>query len=384
MTVPSDQMVLTNTNIVLPNEILRGSVLIKKGIIADISEGESYVPSKINLEEDYLIPGLIELHTDNLERHCTPRPKVYWPFSSAVIAHDAEMAAAGITTVFDAIAAGGAIENDARDTMLIEAANAILESINSGVMRATHYLHMRCEVSNPRVLEFFEPFKDEPLVKLVSLMDHTPGQRQFADENQLRIYYQGKYGLSENEFKNMIVERKKLHDLFSNKNRKTIAKVCNERKIITATHDDATREHILEAADLGATISEFPTTLEAAAVAHEKGVKTVMGGPNVVRGGSHSGNVSASELAQANVLDALSSDYVPSSLLLGAFKFHDDLETTLPEAITMVTKNPAEMAGFKDRGQISIGNRADLVQVRRINNQTPIARQTWCLGTRIA
>ena len=380
----SNEIILTNTNIILSNEIIYGSVKIRDGCISEIDDQPTSIKNSIDLEGDFLLPGLIELHTDNLERHCVPRPSVLWPFRSAVIAHDAEIASAGITTVFDAIAVGGAMLNKDRDTVLIDAADAVRDAVTDKVLRVDHYLHMRCEVASTNVIESFNNFYEEPLVQLVSLMDHTPGERQFVDEAKLKIYYQGKYGLSDSEFDKMVIERKELQAKYSKKHRLEISSICKNIGVTTATHDDATEAHIKEAITLGATISEFPTTVAAASAASNAGMSTIMGGPNVVRGGSHSGNVSAADLSDKGLLDALSSDYVPSSLLYGAFLLSDKQGLSLPDAIATVTTNPARMANFNDRGEIKAGLRADLIQVKRSTDGTPIVRKTFKLGERVA
>ena len=380
----SHEIILTNANIVLSNEIIYGSVKIRDGCISEIDDQPTSTKNGIDLEGDFLLPGLIELHTDNLERHCVPRPSVLWPFRSAVIAHDAEIASAGITTVFDAIAVGGAMLNKDRDTMLIDAADAVRDAVTDKVLRVDHYLHMRCEVASTNVIELFNNFCEEPLVQLVSLMDHTPGERQFVDEAKLKVYYQGKYGLSDSEFDKMVIERKELQAKYSKKHRLEISSMCKNIGVTIATHDDATEAHIKEAITLGATISEFPTTVAAASAASNAGMSTIMGGPNVVRGGSHSGNVSAADLSDKGLLDALSSDYVPSSLLYGAFLLSDKQGLSLPDAIATVTTNPARMANFNDRGKIKAGFRADLIQVKRCTDGTPIVRKTFKLGERVA
>jgi alpha-D-ribose 1-methylphosphonate 5-triphosphate diphosphatase len=380
----SNEIILTNTNIILSNEIIYGSVKIRDGCISEIDDQPTSIKNGIDLEGDFLLPGLIELHTDNLERHCVPRPNVLWPFRSAVIAHDAEIASAGITTVFDAIAVGGAMLNKDRDTVLIDAADAVRDAVTDKVLRVDHYLHMRCEVASTNVIELFNNFCEEPLVQLVSLMDHTPGERQFVDEAKLKVYYQGKYGLSDSEFDKMVIERKELQAKYSKKHRLEISSICKNIGVTTATHDDATEAHIKEAITLGATISEFPTTIAAASAARAAGMTTIMGGPNVVRGGSHSGNVSAADLSDKGLLDALSSDYVPSSLLYGAFLLSDKQEISLPDAIATVTTNPARMANFNDRGEIKVGLRADLIQAKRCEDGTPIIRQTLKSGQRVA
>ena len=383
--VGMSELTLTNARVVLADAVIdRGTVHVRDGVIAEVSEGPSGLAAALDLDGDFLMAGLVELHTDNMEKHVVPRPKVHWPVASALLAHDAQIAAAGITTVFDAIAVGGAIDNDDREVMLAESADAVRRFVASGLLRAEHFLHMRCEVPNPRALELYHPFENEPLVRLVSLMDHTPGQRQFVDADKLKVYYVGKYGLTDGQFAEMVSRRQGYQEKYADRHRRTIAAATRARGIVLASHDVATEAHIEEAAGLGLTISEFPTTVEAARAARARGMTTIMGGPNVVRGGSHSGNVSASELAAAGLLDALSSDYVPASLLHGALMLHDEQRISLPDAVATVTRNPARMVGLDDRGEIAVGRRADLIQVRRIDGGVPVVRSTWRQGARVA
>lgn len=377
------EMILSNARLVLADEVVRGTVQVSGGRIASFDSGGTALTGAEDLDGDYLMPGLIELHTDNLERHIQPRPKVNWPTSSALLAHDAQVAAAGITTVLDAIAVGGTLTEDIRDRIVRESAEAIRSFREADLLRADHHLHMRCEVAHKDVLRLFEPFKDDPLVRLVSLMDHTPGQRQFVNLDKLRVYYQGKHAMSDAEFERMIVDRKAAQELYSDRHRRTLVEMALSAGHTIASHDDATQEHIDEAAELGLTISEFPTTMAAAHAAHAKGLTTIMGGPNVVRGGSHSGNVSAGDLAEAGVLDALSSDYVPSSLLHGALMLHERHGMTLPGAIATVTRNPADMIGLDDRGRIAAGTRADLIRVKRLDDGVPVVRRTWREGRQV-
>ena len=248
----STEQIFTNATLVLPDETKVGTLVIKDGLISDISFENTSIPRAEDLNKNYLLPGLVEVHTDNLERHCLPRPGVKWPLTAAVLSHDAELAAAGITTVLDAIAVGGDIRtNEARATMLLDAANAVKEAVGNNILRIDHHLHLRCEVPMPNVLELFEPFKTEKLVRLVSLMDHTPGERQFVNQEKQRIYYQGKYSMSDDEYEEFVENKKHLQIKYSEKHRQEIAKMCRENSIIIATHDDATASHIMEGIALG-------------------------------------------------------------------------------------------------------------------------------------
>ena len=378
----STEQVLANARIVLDDEVVHGSVRMQDGKIADIASGPTDAGGRHDLEGDYLLPGLVELHTDNLEKHLTPRPKVRWPVTPALMAHDTDVSAAGITTVLDAVRIGDTSEAYG----LVERVREILDHINTarahGILRAEHLIHLRCEIGGDHAAEMFEEFQNDPLVRLVSVMDHTPGQRQFRNLEHWKVYYQGKYGLDDDGIAALVAERKERQARNADRNRDAIVAACRALDLVLATHDDTTPAHIDEAVEMGATISEFPTTVEAAAAARKRELGTIAGAPNVVRGGSHSGNVAALELAERGLLDALSSDYVPASLLHSTFIMHDRLEITLPDAVGRVARNPARMVGLDDRGEIAIGKRADLV---RVDNRVgvPVVRQVWRLGQRV-
>ncbi|KRA55884.1 alpha-D-ribose 1-methylphosphonate 5-triphosphate diphosphatase [Devosia sp. Root635] len=379
-TVALGELVLTNARIVLANEVLEGSVRVDGGIITDIG-----APSRsgVDLDGDYLIPGLVELHTDHLETHYAPRPKVRWNPVAAVQAHDAQIAASGITTVLDAIRIGLDEDTDVSAAEMRVMAGAIRAGMDAGRLRAEHYIHLRCEVSAPDCLDSFLAIKDDKLVRLASLMDHAPGQRQFASLDAYKVYYQGKTKMSDAELDAFTARRNAQSLAHSGKHRRQISQMCHDQGIVLASHDDATRAHVEEAVDLGLHIAEFPTTLEAARASRQAGLSILMGGPNVVRGGSHSGNVSARALAEADLLDILSSDYIPFSMLQSAFSLADNVEAiSLSKAIQLVTKRPAEAAGFHDRGEIAVGKRADFVHLR-VEDGIPVVLTVWRQGRRV-
>jgi alpha-D-ribose 1-methylphosphonate 5-triphosphate diphosphatase len=229
----------------------------------------------------------------------------------------------------------------------------------------------------------FEPLLEEPHLKQVSLMDHTPGQRQWHDIDKYRTFPRGRTEASEEEFQALIERRIGEQELYADQHREAILALVRGRPITLASHDDTTVEHVEEAAAGGITISEFPTTHAAAEAARAHGISVVMGAPNLVLGGSHSGNVSAQRLVEHGLLDALSSDYVPVSMLHGAFQLHHQLGMPLPQAIAPVSRNPAAMIGLDDRGTIAAGLRADLVRARLIAD-TPSVIAVWRHGERVA
>tara|TARA_Y100000588_G_scaffold394949_1_gene518578 strand:- start:2281 stop:3414 length:1134 start_codon:yes stop_codon:yes gene_type:complete len=376
-------MIITNVNLVLENEVVRGSVELRDGVIANMSDSTSQLPNAFDGENGFLMPGLIELHTDNLEKYFTPRPKVNWPPFSAMSAHDTQLIGSGITTVLDAVALGDYRDGNRQENLDLFI-NTVAESQKRGLTRAEHRLHLRCEVPHSTTVGLFERYVNMPEVQLVSLMDHAPGQRQFVNLDKYRTYYQGKYNMDDAEMaafeKDQIVKSER----WSKQNRDEICRQCRELGIPTASHDDAISAHVTESKDLGMVIAEFPTTVEAAKRSHELGLKIMMGAPNVIRGGSHSGNVAAHELASLGVLDILSSDYYPVSLLDAVFTLVNDERNSLDvaQAVKLATLNPAQALGLNDRGVIAEGKRADLVLARRVDDHQLVSR-VWREGNKV-
>ena len=357
---------------------------MQEGRIYAFAESQSRQPGALDGEGGWLLPGLIELHTDNLDKFFTPRPKVDWPAHSAMSSHDALMVASGITTVLDAVAIGDVRDGGDRLENLEKMINAVEETQKRGLNRAEHRLHLRCELPHHTTLPLFEKLVDREPVTLVSLMDHSPGQRQFANREKYREYYQGKYQLSGEQMERFEEEQMALAAAWSQPNRQAIAAMCRERQIALASHDDATHEHVAESHQLGSVIAEFPTTLAAAQASRQHGMNVLMGAPNIVRGGSHSGNVAAHQLAASGLLDILSSDYYPASLLDAAFRIadSDDNAFTLAQAIRLVSKHPAQALGLHDRGVIAEGKRADLVLAHRRGEHVHIDH-VWRQGKRV-
>jgi alpha-D-ribose 1-methylphosphonate 5-triphosphate diphosphatase len=378
------EKLLTNARIVLADRVINGTLAVKGGIISDIGEGLARSPAALDCEGDLIVPGLIELHTDNLERHIMPRPEAYWPADAAVMGHDREIAAAGITTVFNALCVGEVHSRSMRVQLLNEMSDAIEAQMASGALKVDHYFHWRCEISFGGMLDLLEPLMSYPRLRLLSVMDHTPGQRQFMDLSTYRMYYQGKFRMSDAEMQEFIDARIADQQMHGAKNRAAVVAYGRERDIRLASHDDATPAHVEEALGDGMVIAEFPTTAEAAAASHQGGMNVLMGAPNVVRGRSHSGNVSARALSELGVLDILSSDYVPGSLLYGALLLATgEKAIALPDAIATVTRNPALAVGLTDRGDIAPGKRADLVRCKPTQG-APIVRDVWREGEKVA
>jgi alpha-D-ribose 1-methylphosphonate 5-triphosphate diphosphatase len=304
---------------------------------------------------------------------------VYWNPIAAVVSYDGQLATSGITTVLDSLRVG---RDDATDEGTL--AKAIASARDADLLRADHFLHLRCEVPMPNALDELRVLIDRPEVRLMSLMDHTPGQRQFRDEGKLRDYYRGKGGKSDAELDVMFERRVVFQKAHAATNLRAIVAQAQAHEIPLASHDDTTDENVSDAIRDKVSVAEFPTTMEAARALHKADIAILMGAPNVVRGGSHSGNIAAVDLAREGLLDILSSDYVPSSLLMGALQLPRHVPAIdLAAAVRTVTKAPAEAVGLHDRGEIAAGKRADVIRVH-VAGDVPVVRAVWREGRRVA
>ncbi|MBI5907608.1 MAG: alpha-D-ribose 1-methylphosphonate 5-triphosphate diphosphatase, partial [Burkholderiales bacterium] len=202
-----NQRIIRNARIVTADEEFTGSLTVEDGIIRSVDRGDTSAPGAEDWAGDWLLPGLVELHTDNLEKHLVPRPGVLWNAHSAMMVHDAQCAAAGITTVLDSVVIGDMDQGGTRCQTQHASIAALRQCRDEGLMRVEHLLHLRCELSAPDILEVFQQYADDPLLKLVSVMDHTPGQRQWRDLKSYRRYSERNTRFSDEEFEAMIAQR---------------------------------------------------------------------------------------------------------------------------------------------------------------------------------
>jgi alpha-D-ribose 1-methylphosphonate 5-triphosphate diphosphatase len=376
-------MLITNARVVTATEDFIGSVEIRDGRIASLDSGTTRVPRAEDWDGDFLLPGLVELHTDNLEKHLEPRPGVRWPAMPALIIHDTQVASSGITTVFDAMGIGDFDGKWARAEGVKAVTAALRHAREQNLLRADHFLHIRCELACDNMLEVAAPYLGDPTLRLLSIMDHTPGQRQWMDVEKFRTYTQRNQRWSDEYLAEEVRKRQNMQIRNSERNRRELLKVARDLHIPLASHDDTLAEHIDEAVQYGISISEFPTTAVAASAARAQGLGIIMGAPNLVRGESHSGNISALDLARLDLLDCLSSDYVPHALLHASFLLRDLAGWSIARGIATSTRNPARLVGLDDRGEIAIGQRADFVRVRELE-RVPVPLATWREAVRIA
>jgi alpha-D-ribose 1-methylphosphonate 5-triphosphate diphosphatase len=378
------ETVIGNARIVLADRVIeRGWIACAGGRIAEMGEGNA-PDSFEDATGDLVMPGMIELHTDHLEAHYVPRPKVFWDPVAAVVSYDGQLATCGITTVLDSLRVWREDGLD-RDGQVGVLAAAIASAREADLLRADHFLHLRCEIPMPDVVDDARQLIDRPDVRLMSLMDHTPGQRQFRDEAKLRDYYRGKGGgMTDAELDVLFERRSAYQKAYAAANMRDIVALAHQYRIPLASHDDTTEENVGDAIRDRVAVAEFPTTIEAARGLHHAGIDILMGAPNVVRGGSHSGNIAAVDLAREGLLDILSSDYIPSSLLMAALQLPQRVPAIdLASAVRTVTKTPAEAVGLNDRGEIAPGKRADLIRVH-VARDVPVVRSVWREGRRVA
>ena len=372
---------LTNARIVLPGAVIHGTVVLDGASIAEVQQGGSQGAGAVDLDGDYLIPGVVDLHTDNLERQVQPRSNARWPSRSAMVAHDAQCAAAGVTTVLDALCLGDlGFEKDRIRTFLEGVADGDALA-GTGLLKSDHFLHLRCELPAADLMELLDPVADHARVRMISLMDHCPGVGQYADLDRYRAMRR-REGSDGETIERRIVELTALRARYRDANRAALLERVRPGGIVLASHDDRTQDEVDENQRDGIRISEFPVSMTAAKAARAHGMEVIAGAPNIVRGGSHSGNVAAADLVREGAVDAFASDYVPSSLVEAAFACARTELASLPASVALITDRPARMAALDDRGRIEPGLRADLVRLR-VHEGLPVVRQVWRAGERV-
>ena len=377
-------LIFANATILSENREFTGQITIENGLITSVEETSSIPFGAEDCHGDYISPGLIELHTDNLERHLEPRPEVNWPVRSAVLAHDSELASTGITTVFDAIRVGSIISNKkARfDRYARQTASVINALVVEGAMKISHFIHLRAETCSETLIDELDEFNTNDRVRMISLMDHTPGQRQFRDISQLEKYISDKHKMDRSQLHDYFEFQINLQARLGPRHAEATVDKAKLFNALLASHDDTTIKDVNDSKKNGTGLAEFPTTLEAAQACRDHGIAIMMGAPNLIRGGSHSGNIAASKLDDLGLLDVLSSDYVPSSLLLGAI-FLGLRRGNMASGISTVTSAPAKAAGLNDRGVIKTGFRADLLRFK-VNDDLAIIKAVYSKGNRVS
>lgn len=353
---------ITNARVVLADSIIEeGSVLIDDGKIVTINPKNVTEDVKvIDLEGKVLMPGMIDLHCDALEKEVEPRANVYFPLDFACAQADKRNANAGITTVYHAVSFAHEELGVRNNNFAADIARAVHEWQPHGLV--DNRVHCRYEITDETGLPVLKKLLEDNAMHLISMMDHTPGQGQFKDMAAYRDYLTRTYKKTADEV-DVIVERKLEAASGAFGRMQELAFCAHEAGISVASHDDDSVERVETMNGIGADISEFPITLEAAQAARAAGMSTIFGAPNILRGKSQSGSMKAIDAIHAGVADCLCADYSPASLIVSIFKIPELSDLDLPAAIRLVTLNPAKAAQLGDRGEIAVGKRADLIAV---------------------
>ena len=379
------ETVLTNARLVLEDAVTHGTVVLSEGTIRAVDGGRTAIPGAVDCEGDLVMPGLVELHTDNLERHIQPRPGVDWPHAAAILAHDRELASCGITTVFDALRVGTLRSSTGMgyDAYARDLATEIKAVRDVDALKISHHIHLRAEICSQSLVDELDSFGPEDRVGLVSLMDHTPGQRQFADPDKLRAYIQGRKGLTANQFNIYCEELRGYQRDFGATHEAAAVAAARRFGAALASHDDTTEAQVAVSADHGVALAEFPTTEAAARACRARGIAVMMGAPQRDPPAARIPATSPPpRWPRPGCSTSLSSDYVPSALLLAAMRLAV-LTGDLPGAVATVTAAPARAVGLTDRGGIAPGQRADLLRVR-MQDGVPGIQSVWSAAERVA
>lgn len=373
------QFLFTNATVILPDRVVEeGWVVIDRGRIGAIGRGaHPYAATmpQFDLDGAYLLPGLIDLHCDAIEKLVQPRPGVEIEAGIALHAADRLLLGCGVTCQFHALSLDDAEFGVRSDRFVSDFLHRLSAEQHCG---ARHLVHARVEVSSERGLEALKTMLGHPLLRLVSIMDHSPGQGQYTTEAAFRNYVAKTTGRSDAEIDELLARKRAAQSDVPNRIRQVIA-WATKYGLPVASHDDDTPERVAQWLELGVKIAEFPTTLAAAQAAHAAGMAVGMGAPNVLRGKSSGGNLSALTAIEAGVVDWLCADYYPASLLPVIFRLADRGTLSLPAAVALVSRNPACAAGIDHLiGSIQPGLIADLIVVRRMPD--PVVQQVFVNG----
>jgi alpha-D-ribose 1-methylphosphonate 5-triphosphate diphosphatase len=343
--------------VVTPERVVDGGVRIEGDRIVDVGAVDGDADTVIDADGRLVIPGLVDLHGDDIEGHLHPRSGARMSLPMALASADRANISAGITTKFHAIS----FELDEAADRSPALARTLTDAITgTGDLLADHRLHARCEVSQRECVDAVLEIVGNGDADLVSVMSHIPGKGQFRDVETFREYYENAPDHTVEEAEEMIETRADISMSALRERVDRVVEAAHDAGAVTASHDDEDPAEVERLADSGVDITEYPITLGTAERAAEVGMTTAMGAPNLVRGESQWGNLSTADAIDAGVVDVLVADYHPPSLLAAAFV---DTGEPLPTRVRRVTASPADAVGLDDRGRIEAGARADLLVV---------------------
>lgn len=372
-----NRTLLTNARVVFYNETRdKVAVLIENGVITALDPEVAGDVRIVDLSGRLLMPGIVDLHCDALEKEVEPRPNVHFPLDFACAQADKRNAAAGITTVYHALSFANHELGVRNNAFAADIARAVCDWQAHALI--DNRVHARYEITDETAPPILTALLENRHAHMISFMDHTPGQGQFKDVAAFRAYLAKTYKTSESELDGILVSKASAARNAAGRV-EAVAAVARRLGISIASHDDDTPDKVDAVAALGAVISEFPINLETARAARAKGLATLYGAPNVLRGKSQSGSMRALDAVIEGVADCLCGDYSPAALLPSVLRLPELAGIGLHEAIALVTRNPARAAGLHDRGEIAVGMRADLVAVKTLGG-LPQAERVWVHG----
>lgn len=385
-------IIITNGKLVLPERIIEGyDLIIDEHCIHDIIKTEerdiSIVGELIDAKGSYVTPGFIDIHSDYIEHIASPRPTSLMDFTLAIHEAERELLSHGVTTMFHSLSLyklrQETIKPIRQKENVRKLINLISETHNKKHL-VRHRFHARFEVDNIESIDELKSYINEGKVDMLSFMDHTPGQGQFNNiEGYKKMAMQYDNQLTEERVDELIKIRKEIPKLTA-EDCKEIAELAKSKNVSIASHDDDSIEKLAIIKEFGTTISEFPITLEVAKKAHEMGLYTMAGAPNVMLGGSHSGNLAAYEAIDCGFIDILCSDYYPASILHSVFKLNKDYGHDLAEMFKLVTINPAKAVNIYDEvGSLEKGKRADILIIEKIEDDFPVITSCFVDGAHV-
>lgn len=353
------QTIIRSTNILVNGAFTSADIVIQGEIITAVKPYKS-LDVAIDLGERRIVPGFVDLHSDAIEKEIEPRPGARFPTAMAVIELDKKLSMAGITTMYHAIGFNDEALHKGRGT---EQANELIQEIyeaNKQHLGVDNFIHVRFEITSDGSVSTIKKLIEENKVDMLSIMDHSPGQGQFKTLESWKHHHLKCYQLEENEVEEYLKDK-------ASKDKVTIVEDLVqfglEHNLPVLSHDDDCQEKLDTLKGLGITFSEFPLSVEVAQQAKSLGIATGMGAPNVVRGGSQSGNIAAKELINKRVCDYLCSDYHPASMLLSPYRLKEDVNLPLEDGFALISSTPAKLAALDDRGEIKEGKIADIIVI---------------------
>lgn len=388
---PGRFMLIQNGQIVRENDVVQASVAVEDGKIYAVLENEQEVQAWLDNRRGetvvydaagkYILPGLIDIHCDAIEKEAQPRPNTLFPLQLALLEFERKLPLHGITTMYHSLSLGVglSLRGEHLLTEMVELINRYKEK--RAMIR--NRIHLRFEVSHHSGLPIIERYVQEGKIHYLSFMDHSPGQGQYREPGSFERYVMKNQGVTVDEVKEIVDDLLRRRQDVDWERLKKLGKLAAEHGIAVASHDDDTREKVDAARDYSITVSEFPITLEVARYAAAQGLDVCVGAPNVVRGGSHDKNLRAADAIAEGAASILCSDYHPSSMLAAIFMLADAGITDLAGAVKMATLNPARALGCSETlGSIQTGKAADLIMVDRFEG-TPWVTDTFVDGTHV-